>query len=186
MVGLRFRLGLPNALLLKRSIIKSQCYASRDWIASPVVRGASAEVWNSMATVISLREVIEAMEMQGENCLSFLHPDTGEIVTTTEEERRLAEEPDESLEQLPEWQRQMVRRVRAVLTGKRWLQLPNRFEIHEWSTMNEFAQAQHSERGKARTAGGDSWSGRLSDVPQYDSAPRLRKQLVSLPRGGAG
>jgi|SRR5215813_3059301 len=108
--------------------------------------GASAEVWNSMATVIFLREVIEAMEMQGENCLSFLDPDTGEIVTTTEEERRLAEEPDESLEQLPEWQRQMVRKVRAVLAGKRCLPLPNRFEIHEWSIMNEFAQAQHSER----------------------------------------
>jgi len=52
--------------------------------------GALAEVWNSMATVISLREVIEAMEVHGENCLSFLDPDTGEIVTAKEEERRLA------------------------------------------------------------------------------------------------
>ena len=84
--------------------------------------------------------------MQGENGLSFLCPDTGEIVTTTEEERRLAEEPDESLEHLPEWQRQMVRKVRSVLVGKPCLQLPNRFEIHEWSIMNEFAHAQHSER----------------------------------------
>ena len=108
--------------------------------------GALAEVWNSMATVISLREVIEAMEVHGENCLSFLDPDTGEIVTAKEEERRLAEEPEESLEQLPEWQRQMVRKVRAVLAGKRCLRLPNRFEIHDWSIMAEFAQAQHSER----------------------------------------
>jgi hypothetical protein len=38
-----------------------------------------------MATVISLREVIETLEMQGENCLSYLDPDTGEIVTATEE-----------------------------------------------------------------------------------------------------
>jgi hypothetical protein len=29
--------------------------------------------------------------MQGENCLSYLDPDTGEIVTATEEVRRLAE-----------------------------------------------------------------------------------------------
>jgi Uncharacterised protein family (UPF0158) len=97
-----------------------------------------------MATVISLREVIEAMEMQGENCLSFLDPDTGEIITATEEERRL-EQRDKSLEQLPEWQCQMVRKVRAVLAGKRCLQLPNHFEVHEWSIMDEFAQAQHSE-----------------------------------------
>jgi hypothetical protein len=76
-------------------------------------------MWNSMATVIFLREVIEAMEMQSENCLSFLDPDTGESVTTTEEERRLAEEPDESPKQLLEWQSQRVRKVRTVLAGKR-------------------------------------------------------------------
>ena len=40
----------------------------------------------------------------------------------------------------------MVQKVRAVLAGKRCLRLPNRFEIHEWSIMDEFAEAQHSER----------------------------------------
>jgi Uncharacterised protein family (UPF0158) len=39
----------------------------------------------------------------------------------------------------------MVRKVRAVLAGERCLQLPNHFEVHEWSIMDEFAQAQHSE-----------------------------------------
>lgn len=86
------------------------------------------------------------MEVQGENCLSFLDWDTNEIVTATEEERRLAEGPKESLEQLPEWQHQMVRKLRAVLAGQRCLRLPSRFEIHEWCIMDEFAQAQHSER----------------------------------------
>jgi hypothetical protein len=57
----------------------------------PAVRVASTAAWNSMATVISLREVIETLEMQGENCLSYLDSDTGEIVTATEEVRRLAE-----------------------------------------------------------------------------------------------
>jgi hypothetical protein len=38
----------------------------------PAVRVASAAAWNSMATVISLREVIETLETQGENCLSYL------------------------------------------------------------------------------------------------------------------
>jgi len=85
---------------------------------------ASEEVWNRMATVISLREAIEAMEVHGENCLSSLDPDTGEIVTATEEERRLAEETEESVQRLPEWQRQMVQKLRAVLAGKRCLRLP--------------------------------------------------------------
>ena len=112
----------------------------------PAVRVASAAAWNSMATVISLREVIETLEMQGENCLSYLDPDTGEIVTATEEVRRLAEEPEESQDNLPEWQREMVRKVRAMLASSRSLQLPDRFRIHEWSIMNEFAGAQHSKQ----------------------------------------
>ena len=99
-----------------------------------------------MVTVISLREVIETLEMQCENCLSYLDPDTGEIVTATEEVGRLVEEPEESQNNLPEWQREMVRKVRAMLTSSRCLQLPDRFRIHEWSIMNEFAEAQHSKR----------------------------------------
>ena len=64
----------------------------------------------------------------------------------TLEERDLAEETEESFEDVPEWQRQMLPRVRAVLAGDRCLQLPHRFEIHEWSIMDEFAQTWDSER----------------------------------------
>lgn len=99
-----------------------------------------------MAAVISLREVIEALEMQSDDCVSYLDPDTGEIITVTLEERELAEETEESLEDVPEWQRQMLPKVRAVLASDRCLQLPDRFEIHEWSIMDEFAQTRDSER----------------------------------------
>ena len=88
----------------------------------PAVRVASAAAWNSMANVISLREVIETLEMQGENCLSYLDPDSGEIVTATEEVRRLAEEPEESQDNLPEWQREMVRTGHSAARMK---QLPS-------------------------------------------------------------
>jgi hypothetical protein len=86
--------------------------------------------------------------------LPFLPPDTGEIVTATEEVRPLAEEQEESQDNLPAWQREMVREVRAMLASSRCLQLPDRFRIHEWSIMNEFAEAQHSKQGAAGTAGG--------------------------------
>jgi hypothetical protein len=99
-----------------------------------------------MAAVIALREVIEALELQSDDCVSYLDPDTGEIITVTLEERDLAEETEESLEDVPEWQRQMLPRVRAVLASDRCLQLPDRFEIHEWSIMDEFAQTRDSER----------------------------------------
>jgi hypothetical protein len=97
-----------------------------------------------MAIVISLREVIEAMETTNEDCVSYLDPETGEIITVTEEERHLVEE--ESLENVPEWQREMLPKIRAALESDRFLELPDRFDIHEWSIMDEFSRAQGSER----------------------------------------
>jgi Uncharacterised protein family (UPF0158) len=99
-----------------------------------------------MAAVISLREVIEAMEIQGQDCVSYLDPDTGEIVTVRAEERLLAEDTEDSLEGVPEWQRELLPTIRAVLANDRCLELPDRFDIHEWSIMEEFARAQESER----------------------------------------
>ena len=97
-----------------------------------------------MATVISLREVIEAMEITGDDCVSYLDPETGEIITVTEEERHLAE--DESLEDVPEWQREMLPKIRAALESDRFLELPDRFDIHERSIMDAFSRAQGSEQ----------------------------------------
>ena len=97
-----------------------------------------------MATVISLREVIEAMEITSEDCVSYLDPETGEIIMVTGEERLLVEE--ESLEDVPEWQREMLPKIRAALESDRFLELPDRFDIHEWSIMDEFSRVQKSER----------------------------------------
>jgi uncharacterized protein UPF0158 len=99
-----------------------------------------------MATVISLREVIAAMEITGDDCVSYLDPETGEIITVTEEERYLAE--DESLEDVPEWQREMLPKIRAALESDRFLELPDRFDIHEWSIMDAFSRAQGSEQAR--------------------------------------
>ena len=97
-----------------------------------------------MAAVISLREIIDAMEMTSGDSVSYLNPETGEIITVTEEERLLVEE--ETLDDIPEWQREMLPKIRAALERDLFLELPDRFDIHEWSIMDEFARAQDSER----------------------------------------
>jgi hypothetical protein len=97
-----------------------------------------------MVNVIFLREVVEAMEALSDDCVSYLDPDSGEIITVTEEERRLAE--DESLDDVPEWQREVLPKIRAVLESGRFLELPDRFDIHEWSIMEGFARGQDNDR----------------------------------------
>jgi len=37
-------------------------------------------------------------------------------------------------------------KIRAALEGDRWLELPDRFDIHEWSIMERFSRAQNIER----------------------------------------
>ena len=97
-----------------------------------------------MVNVIALREVVEAMEALSDDCVSYLDPDSGEIITVTEEERRLAE--DESLDGIPGWQREVLPKIRAVLASDRLLELPDRFDIHEWSIMEGFARGQDNDR----------------------------------------
>jgi hypothetical protein len=41
-----------------------------------------------MSKVISLREIIAALEAASDDCTSYLDPETGEIVVVTEEEHR--------------------------------------------------------------------------------------------------
>jgi hypothetical protein len=97
-----------------------------------------------MVNVISLREVVEAMEALSDDWVSYLDPDSGEIITVTEEERRLAE--GKSLDDIPEWQREVLPKIRAVLESDRFLELPDRFDIHEWSIMEGFARGHDNDR----------------------------------------
>ena len=97
-----------------------------------------------MSKVISLREIISALEAASDDCTSYLDPETGEIILVTEEERALAE--DEFWDETPAWQRELMPKIRAALQGDRWLELPDRFDINEWSIMERFSRAQNIER----------------------------------------
>src|SRR5215469_4418161 len=97
-----------------------------------------------MSKVVSLREIISALEAANEECTSYLDPETGEIILVTEEERGLAE--NKCWEDVPDWQRELMPKILAALEGDRWLELPDRFDIHEWSIMERFSREQNIER----------------------------------------
>ena len=93
-----------------------------------------------MGLPVSIREVVEAMELPNTEWHSYLNADTGEIVTVTDEDQQLVE-ADEGPEELPEQQR-----VREALESDRFLELPGSFEIHEWSIMEAFGSSLEDER----------------------------------------
>jgi hypothetical protein len=93
-----------------------------------------------MAIPVRLEDVIDALEMP-ENWEAFLDPDSGEIITVTDEERDYLEEEDLDPADLPEWQRASLEQARRATESDRMLRLPDRFEVHEWEIMRQFAQS---------------------------------------------
>jgi len=98
-----------------------------------------------MGVIVSLKEIVDAMDLPNEERVSYLDPTTGEIVTVTDEDRRLAEREDVDEDSLPEWERESLRIARAVLESGDCLALPDKFEIHEWALMERFSNSQARE-----------------------------------------
>lgn len=92
-----------------------------------------------MAARVRLREVVEAIDLPNQEWRSYLNPRTGEIITITDEDRDLVENGGD-LDDLPDWQRETVPKVREALESNRFLELPGSFEVHEWSIMERFGQ----------------------------------------------
>jgi hypothetical protein len=95
-----------------------------------------------MGVVVSLKDVVDAMDLPNSDWTSYLNPKTGEIVTVTDEDRGLVEDEDLDEATLPEWQRESLPRVRAALESGDFLSLPDKFEIHEWAIMERFSSSQ--------------------------------------------
>jgi hypothetical protein len=97
-----------------------------------------------MAAVISLSEVIEAIELQTDESVPYLDPDTGQIVDVTDEMRRRVEEGE--FDDIPQWMREDIPKVREALESGRFLRLPSKFDIHEWAIMDQFSRGQENDR----------------------------------------
>ncbi len=97
---------------------------------------------HDVANEVKLDAIIEALEMADDSISSYLDVETGELRSITEEEFDLAEDPQTVIEDLPEWQREAVELARSVQEqeDKRYLALPDRFDVHEWAIMDRFSE----------------------------------------------
>jgi len=94
-----------------------------------------------LGAVVNLEAVIDAMDLP-EEWESLIDPETGEIVTISEDDRSVLDQEDDGEDsELPEWQRESIARIRKVLDSGRALALPGKFEIHEWDLMRRFARS---------------------------------------------
>jgi hypothetical protein len=94
---------------------------------------------------VKLSEIVEAMDMQTEQSYHYLNIETGEIVYVTDEEFSYAEE-DILPDKIPEWQRPVVEAAKEISEGEKYIQLPDKFEIHEYHIMEEFCLSINDEQ----------------------------------------
>ena len=75
---------------------------------------------------------------------AYLNLRTGELVTIRNEEIGILERGDD-IQDYPEWQHGMIRKTQEVLDSKDYLQLPGKFDIHEYAIMERFCYSVEAE-----------------------------------------
>lgn len=90
-----------------------------------------------MPPTVHLRDVVGEMEGFDDIFSSFLNRVTGELATVSVEELSAVEE-DYDLENYPQWQREAIQKAEEIIVSDDWLELPSKFEIHEWQIMRDF------------------------------------------------
>jgi hypothetical protein len=97
--------------------------------------------------IVSLRDVVEALDLQSDELRSCLDPGTGEIVTFNQQEARIAKSGE--WEDAPEWMQLYLPTVKRALEGDHMLELPDRAHIDEWRMMQDFALEEEQCRCRA-------------------------------------
>lgn len=77
------------------------------------------------------------MDVFGDENRAFLNIRTGEFTTLSSDELGAAEEGG-TLEDMPEWQQEIIQKATDVLFTDDYRELPSKFDIHEYSIMEKF------------------------------------------------
>jgi hypothetical protein len=90
--------------------------------------------------VVSLKDAVLALDTMSDELQSYLNLKTGEWVTLSNEVISIAKD-DRDINDSPEWEQEMIIQARDVLETDDYLQLPDRYEINEYSIMEEFIRS---------------------------------------------
>jgi len=96
-----------------------------------------------MGIPVSLKQVAEELEALPDGWTAYIHCETGELYSFSNEEDAQAEGEDEVDEdERADWEKESIAKAREVLDSEVWIALPGKFEINEWEIMRDFAQSQ--------------------------------------------
>jgi len=85
------------------------------------------------------------MDTVSDEHLVFLNIQTGKFVLLTSEVLNAAEEGEDT-DDFPEWEQEMIQEAADVLDSADYRELPDRFDINEYSIMERFCSSVEDER----------------------------------------
>jgi len=94
---------------------------------------------------VSLRDIVNELEMLSEERTVFLNKRTGELIALSEDELSAAEEGAD-LANYPEWQQELIVRAREVAESDDCLHFPSQFDINEYKIMEDFCSSIEDQR----------------------------------------
>src|SRR6266851_2756391 len=97
-----------------------------------------------MSATVRLKDIVDELEMQSDECPSFLDLDTGEVHTVSLDlvhEAEESEDDEDTEDDDEEWK--MAKRIAFL---DRVLKLPTKFDVHEWNIMQEFSDSVRRDR----------------------------------------
>jgi len=96
-----------------------------------------------MGILVSLRQVAEELEALPDEWTAYIHRETGELYSFSDEEVAQAEgEDEEDEDERADWEKESLAKAAEILNSEAWIALPSKFEINEWEIMRDFAQSQ--------------------------------------------
>jgi len=90
-----------------------------------------------MTVVVSLRDFVDEMQMLSDEEHAYLNKVTGELTTITNDDIAVIESGDDWRD-YPEWQQSEFQNAKEVLSSDDYVELPSKFEIHEYKMMERF------------------------------------------------
>jgi len=86
---------------------------------------------------VLLSDIVEAMEMQDDFSSNYYHIPTGEIVFIRDDDFSYADS-DDDLNELADWQLESIEKAKDILETEDYIELPTKFDIHEYRMMENF------------------------------------------------
>lgn len=96
-----------------------------------------------MPLPVPLDEVVNELDIIGDETAVYVNRVTGEVVTVYEPDLGIVEEGGETEGNL-EWGDDTLPVLRSIVETDDWCRLPDKFEIHEWEIMRRFADTRPS------------------------------------------